>query len=108
MILKLANRVVVGILFANLIVRTNSCSCVFKGGNFEAVAECKNSAVEERDLLNILPKFKLCHDNLPSLHVTWKWVTNLHDFAYNLFFYDVGSHSFIKGMHRSQYFHHSV
>ncbi|XP_059443572.1 uncharacterized protein LOC132175600 isoform X2 [Corylus avellana] len=62
---------------------TNKASCTFSplmhtspivtpGGNFKAVAECKNSAVEERDLLNILPKFKLCHNNLPSLHVTWK------------------------------------
>ncbi|XP_059443575.1 uncharacterized protein LOC132175601 isoform X2 [Corylus avellana] len=45
---------------------------VTSGGNFEAVAEYKNSDVEERDLLNILPKFKLCSDSLPSLHVTWK------------------------------------
>lgn len=71
------NRVTVGILFGNPIALTNCCSCVFLGGNFEVVAECKNSIVEERELLNILPKFKLCCDNLPSLHVTWKWVTNL-------------------------------
>lgn len=41
------------------------------------VAECKNSHVDERDLLNILPKFKLHRDNLPALHPTWKWVANL-------------------------------
>jgi hypothetical protein len=70
------NRAVVGILFGNPIALTNCCSCVLLG-DFEALAECKNSNVEERDLLNILPKFKLCCDNLPSLHVTWKWVTIL-------------------------------
>ncbi|XP_062170111.1 uncharacterized protein LOC133875871 isoform X3 [Alnus glutinosa] len=46
----------------------NKASC----SNFQADAECKNSDVEERDWLNMLPKFKLYCDNLPALHITWK------------------------------------
>ncbi|XP_059444820.1 uncharacterized protein LOC132176587 isoform X2 [Corylus avellana] len=61
----------------------NKASCTFSplmhtsqtvssGGNFQDDAECKNSDVEERDLLNMLPKFKLYCDNLPALRITWK------------------------------------
>lgn len=64
-------------IFNNLITFTKCYSFVLIDANFRGVAECNNSDVEERDLLNVLPKFKLYHDYLPALHATWGWVTNL-------------------------------
>ncbi|KAJ7956462.1 Zinc finger, FYVE/PHD-type [Quillaja saponaria] len=42
------------------------------GDTFCAVAECNKSTVKERELLDVLPKLKLYHPYLPSLHATWK------------------------------------
>ncbi|KAG6632873.1 hypothetical protein CIPAW_12G008400 [Carya illinoinensis] len=49
----------------------HTSTTVISDANFRGVAECNNSDVEERDLLNVLPKFKLYHDYLPALHATW-------------------------------------
>ncbi|GMY25848.1 hypothetical protein FCV25MIE_21090 [Fagus crenata] len=42
------------------------------GDNLQAVAEQKKFNIEERELLNILPKFKLYHNVLPTSHATWR------------------------------------
>ncbi|KAJ6675714.1 LYSM-DOMAIN RECEPTOR-LIKE KINASE-RELATED [Salix viminalis] len=43
-----------------------------KGENSCPVAVAINSDVEERDLMDILPKLRLYHPHFPALHVAWK------------------------------------